>query len=131
MDDNRQSQRQPIMTTRDLAMEVIKFRQLDRADHQGQIVDISMSGVGIESNTPMEPGYVWFKNRIWGQHSGVLLWSKQVGSLYRSGIRFVSPSHDEALFANKQSEQPIQREPFKDLNKIVAMQLESIQQESV
>jgi hypothetical protein len=112
-------------------MEVIKFKQLDCEDHQGQIVDISMSGVGIESNTPMEPGYVWFKNRIWGQHSGLLLWSKQVGSHYRSGIQFVSPTHDVELFANNQFEQPIQREPFKDLNQIVAMQIASLKTDPV
>jgi len=130
MEDNRHSQRQPIMVNRHCAMDVIKFKELDRTDHHGHIVDISKSGVGIESNTPMEPGLVLFKDRIWGQHSGVLLWSKQVGNQYRSGIRFVPLPHDAALDAGIQSAQSGPREPLKDLEKIVKMMLEYIKEDT-
>jgi hypothetical protein len=128
MNDNRRSQRQPIMVQRDCAMEVITFEQHDRTDHQGHIVDISNSGVGIESNAPVEPGLVWFRDRIWGQQSGVLLWSKQVGTQYRSGIRFAPLPNDVASGAKYHVEQSVRNEPLKDLQKIVAMQLESIKQ---
>jgi hypothetical protein len=130
MEDNRHSQRQPIMVKRDCAMDVIKFKQLDRTDHHGHIVDISKSGVGIESNTPMEPGLVLFRDRIWGQHSGVLLWSKQVGTQYRSGIRFVPLPYDAALNADSQSAQSGPREPLKDLEKIVKMMIEYIKEDT-
>lgn len=107
-------------------MDVITFNLLNRTDHNASIVDLSNSGVGIESNTPMEPGLVWFRERIWGQQSGVLLWSKQVGSQYRSGIRFAPLPHDAERFAEDQFELSGKREPFKDLEQLVAMQLESI-----
>jgi len=116
------------MVNRDFVLDVVKFKQLDRADHHGRIVDISRSGIGIESNTPMEPGLVWFKDRIWGQYSGVLLWSKQVGSQYRSGIRFASLPYNAAPDDKNQSAQSGFREPLKDLERLVAMQLESIKQ---
>jgi len=111
-------------------MDVIKFKQLDRTGHHGHIVDISKSGVGIESNMPMEPGFVWFRDRIWGQHSGVLLWSKQVGTQYRSGIRFAPLPHDAALSADNQSAQPGPREPLKDLEKIVKLMIEYINEDT-
>ena len=130
MQDNRHSQRQPLMVKRDCAMDVIKFKELDRTDHRGHIVDISKSGVGIESNTPMEPGFVLFRNRIWGQHSGVLLWSRQVGTQYRSGIRFVPLPHDAAVGADIQSVHSGPREPLKDLEKIVKMMIEYIKEDT-
>jgi len=99
-------------------MDVIKFNRLDRTYH-GHIVDISRSGVGVESNTPMEPGFVLFRDRIWGQHGGVLLWSKQVGTQYRSGIRFAPLPHDAPLSADNQSAQAGPRGPLKDVEKIV------------
>ena len=130
MQDNRHSQRQPLMVKRDCAMDVLKFKELDRTDHRGHIVDISKSGVGIESNTPMEPGFVLFRNRIWGQHSGVLLWSKQVGTQYRSGIRFVPLPHDAAVGADIQSVHSGPREPLKDLEKIIKMMIEYIKEDT-
>jgi hypothetical protein len=119
------------MVKRDFAMNVFKLNQLDRTDHQGHIVDISKSGVGIESNTPMEPGLVWFRDRIWGQHSGVLLWSKQVGNLYRSGIRFDSLPQEATPGTHEQSAPSGFREPLKDLEQHVAIQLESIKKDAV
>jgi hypothetical protein len=131
MDDSRQSQRQPIMGKRDFDLGVFVSKQLDRTDHHASIVDISNSGVGIESNSPMEPGLVWFRNRIWGQHSGVLLWSKQVGTQYRSGIQFAPLPHDAEPGAKNQFAQSGPREPLKDLTRFVAMQLASIKQDPV
>jgi len=125
MDDNRQSQRQPIMVKREFDLGVFESNQFDQADHHASIVDITSSGVGIESNTPKKPGPVLFRDRIWGQHSGMLLWSRQVGALYRSGIRFAPLPHDAELNANNQFAQS-GREPLKDLTRFVAMQIESI-----
>jgi hypothetical protein len=126
MNDNRHSQRQPVMKKRDCALGLFSFKHLDWTDHQASIVDIGNGGVGIELDTPPEPGIVWFRDRIFGQHSGVLLWSKQVGSQYRSGIRFVPLSHDVENFIEKKITGSRQREPLKDLQKIVAMQIDSI-----
>jgi PilZ domain len=131
MEDNRHSQRQSITVKRDCAMDVIKFKELDRSDHHGHIVDISKSGVGIESNTPMEPGFVLFRDGIWGQHSGVLMWSKQVGTQFRSGIRFVPLPHDVALSVDNHAAQSGPREPLKDLEKIVKMMIEYIKEDKV
>jgi hypothetical protein len=57
-----------------------------------------------------------------------MLWSKQVGTQYRSGIRFAALPPDAEPGANDQLAQSGTHEPLKDLQKIVAMQLESIKQ---
>lgn len=131
MEDHRHSERQPVLVQRDIALDDNTFEQLDRTDHNGHIVDISRSGVGIESNKPMEPGLVWFRDRIWGQHSGVLLWSKQVGTGYRSGIRFAPLPPDTEVSMKNQLAQPGAHGPLMDVQKIIALQLESIKQEPV
>jgi hypothetical protein len=116
---------------RDCNLGVFTFKHLDWTDHVASIVDISNGGVCVESNTHTEPGIVWFKDRIFGQHSGELLWTKQVGSQYRSGIRFVSLPHDEEQFVDKNIALSKQREPLMDLQKIVAMQIASIKADPI
>jgi hypothetical protein len=129
MEDNRHSQRQPTVVKRDCNLGIFTFKHLEWTDYHAAIVDISNGGVGIELSDPVEPGIVLFRDRILGQQSGVLLWSKQVGSQYRSGIRFVSLSPDVERFINNNTTQPGQHEPLTDLQKIVAMQLESIKED--
>lgn len=107
-------------------MGVITFNQLDRTDYHASIVDISRNGVGIESNSRTEPGFVWFRDPVWGQHSGVLLWSRQVGTRYRSGIRFASLPCDSEAFVKNQVANTKTREPLKDLENIIKMMIEYI-----
>jgi hypothetical protein len=126
MNDNRHAQRQLIGTERSCALGIFTFKQLNWQNLDASIVDISSGGVGIELNAFTEPGIVWFKDRIFGKQSGVLLWSKQVGSQYRSGIRFASLSRELEQFVNNNSIKSDMREPLKDLHHIVALQLESL-----
>ncbi len=121
MENNRQSQRQPITVKRECDLGVFASKQTDRTDHRASIVDISNNGVGIESSTPMEPGLVWFRNRIWGQQSGVLLWSRQVGTQYRSGIRFTPFLYND---------ESAPREPLKDVERLISLHIESIKQDA-
>jgi hypothetical protein len=130
MDKNRHIQRQPVTVHRDCNMGVITFDHLDWTDYNASILDISMNGVGIESNSRTEPGFVWFRNPIWGQQSGVLLWSKQVGTRYRSGIRFASLPSDAEAFVKNHLESSMPHQPLKDLEKIVKIMIEHIKEDS-
>jgi hypothetical protein len=94
MDDHRQANRQPITIERHCAMGIISFKQLEWTEHKVQVKDISRSGVGVESDGRMEPGFVWFQDRVNGYKGGVLMWSGQEGPRYRAGIRFL-PLTDE------------------------------------
>ena len=55
-------------------------------------VDYSMTGLGVESNQPIEPGLIWFDSAIFGHRCGVSVWCKQKGERYRAGIQFI-PLH--------------------------------------
>ncbi|HEX9019776.1 MAG TPA: PilZ domain-containing protein [Nitrospirota bacterium] len=127
MGEMRTVQRQPIMVKRDCCMGVITFKELAWQDHSARIVDINRSGVGIESEKCVEPGFVWFKDRVWGHRGGILIWSKQIGKRYRAGIRFVplSPQEEQAI-QNQGAPSGIQT-PLINPERVVATLIESLQ----
>lgn len=106
------------------------LEQIDRRDQQVHIVDISKSGVGIESNMLIEPGIVRFRDRVWGQYSGLLLWSKLVGTRYRAGIRFIPLSGSAEQFVEDQGARSGYREPLKDLDNIASTMIASIKRDA-
>src|SRR5574337_46509 len=126
MAEMRMVQRQPIMVKRDCSMGVITFKELTWTDHSARIVDINKSGVGIESEKGVEPGFVWFKDRVWGHRGGLLLWSKQIGPRYRAGIRFVPLSPQEEQAVQNQAAPPGSQKPLVNPEKIVATLIESL-----
>ena len=95
MSKSREANRQPIQIQRTCALGVISFKELDWTDHVVQVVNLSNRGVGVESEEQMEPGLVWFRDRVGGFKGGVLLWSRKHNGRYRSGIRFVSLSDED------------------------------------
>ena len=126
MDEMRDVQRQPISVKRDCVLGIITFKQLEWKDHVAQIVDLSKKGVGVESISHLEPGFVWFRDRVGGYKGGVLVWSKQHGDRYRAGIKF--------LFLSRDAEQAVQERlarlkphtPLRDPEEIIANLMESI-----
>jgi hypothetical protein len=110
-------------------MGIITFQQLEWKNHDAQIVDISIVGVGIESSQQIEPGLVWFKERIGGYKSGVLMWSKQNGPQYRAGIKFVPLSRDEEAYVQEQVKQSLPLEPVHDPARIISTLIESVKKE--
>jgi hypothetical protein len=126
MDEMRDVQRQPISVKRDCILGIITFKHLEWSDHVAQIVDLSKKGVGVESITHLEPGFVWFRDRVGGYKGGVLVWSKPLGAMYRSGIKF--------LFLTRDAEQSVQERltrlkahtPLQDPEEIIATLMEAI-----
>jgi hypothetical protein len=110
-------------------MGVITFQQLEWKNHDAQIIDISIIGVGIESSQQIEPGLVWFKERIGGYKSGVLMWSKQSGPLYRAGIKFVPLSRDEEAYVQEQVKQSLPLKRVHDPARIISTLIESVKKE--
>jgi hypothetical protein len=58
---------------RDCSLGVITFDNLEWTDHSARIVDLSATGLGIESDRPLKPGIIWFKDCVYGQKCGVLV----------------------------------------------------------
>lgn len=100
--NDRGIQRHPIAMQRVCCLGIITFRQLEWMEVCANVVNLSVTGVGIESEARLEPGFVWFKDRVGGHRGGVLMWSKQEGGRYRSGIKFVNLSRDEEQYVQEQ-----------------------------
>jgi len=129
MAELRNIQRQPITVKRDCSLGIIAFKQLTWSDHVARIVDINKQGVGIELGSFVEPGFVWFKDRVWGHRGGLLLWSKPVGATYRAGIKFLSLSPDEEQSLHRNIVQSGVQRPLADPEKVVALLIESLKKE--
>ncbi len=129
MDRNRQEHRQPIFVHRDCCLGIITFKHLEWTDHVAQLVDISRNGVGIESGNWIEPGFVWFRDRVGGFKGGVLMWSKRQGTRYRAGIRFVPLSRDEEQYVQEQVSCSRPHSPLRDPEAIITTLIESIKKE--
>jgi len=127
--NNRGIQRYPITVKRDCNLGVITFNELEWSDHVAQIVDISVIGLGIVSQQRLEPGLVWFKSHVGGFKSGVLMWSKQEGSAFRAGIRFVPLSREEETYLQEQVQKSRPSQPLRDPHQIISSMLDSIQKE--
>ncbi len=59
------------------------------SEHQARIVRVRTTGLQIETLELIEPGYVWFRERIGGTRGGFLSLSTRRGELCRATIRFV------------------------------------------
>ncbi len=105
MNKCRTAHRQPIQVKRTCTLGVISFKKLDWSQHVVRLTDLSRDGVGIEAEDRIEPGFVWFNDRVGGYKGGVLVWSKQEGEQYRAGIRFVALTPEE----ERSVEEPVAR----------------------
>jgi hypothetical protein len=119
-------QRYQVTSPRTYSLEVITFDQPARTEHAVRIVDISVIGVGIESNNRIEPGLICFKEQVGGQKFGVLVWSKLSGGGYRAGIQFVVLSSEEEAYLQEQAKQSPPCESLRDPDKIIVSLLESV-----
>jgi hypothetical protein len=111
---------------RDCSLGVITFHDLMWADHIVKVVDQSVLGLGIESDLPIEPGIIWFKESVYGQKCGVLMWCKQSGVRYRAGIQFISFTLEEERYLRRQLELLQPRKPLEDPDGVLAALIDSL-----
>ncbi|OGW46520.1 MAG: hypothetical protein A2078_06405 [Nitrospirae bacterium GWC2_57_9] len=98
MDEHRQTHRHIVIVQRVCALGVITFKELRSSRHSGRLVNVSREGIGIESDSRIDPGFVLFRDRLCGHRAGILIWSRREGGRYRSGIRFVPLTHQEEQY---------------------------------
>jgi len=118
--------RHPIKSLRSCSLGVITSSHLEWKDHVALIVDLSITGVGIEASEKISPGFVWFKERVGGYKYGVLRWCKPSGDRYRAGINFVTLSRDEEIYVQEQVRQLKPHTPLRDPLQIIAAMIESL-----
>lgn len=129
MKDHRNETRQLVTIHRDCVLGLISLKNLEWKNLLAQVVDISESGVGVESTGRIEPGFVWFHKRLGSHRCGVLLWSKPLGGKYRGGIKFVSISGEQERYLRTQLSASPPHRPVRDPKVIIESILESLQKE--
>jgi len=102
MNTARESVRYKITRPRECRFCIITFKDLAWQEHRTSVVDISRHGAGIESTERLEPGFVWFLERLGGFRGGVLMWTRKDELAYRAGVRFLSLTQDEEKFIHDQ-----------------------------
>jgi hypothetical protein len=85
----RKSPRKVLNDTLGIPVTVIQFGKLHRQDITVKAVDISDDGLGIQSDVPLSPGFVWFWRQVGSQKGGMIVWSKKIDDHYRAGIQFL------------------------------------------
>ncbi|HWR73536.1 MAG TPA: PilZ domain-containing protein [Nitrospirota bacterium] len=124
--DHRHASRQLITVHWDCVLGLISFKDLKWKDSLAHVVDISGNGVGIESHGRIEPGFVWFHERLGGHRSGVLLWSRKQDGKYRGGIKFVPLSVEQENYLREQISDSPPHRPVRDPSAIINTIIESL-----
>jgi hypothetical protein len=90
MKDSRKYARQPQVTAKDFAMRIAKFETLDKIDLKARALDMSAEGMSVESDIPLEPGFVWFRDCVGDHKGGVVVWTRVFeDNTCRAGIKFI------------------------------------------
>ena len=129
MDVTRQSHRYHVDKRRELSLCIIPFKSLVCAVAVAHVVDLSRYGLGIESDQQLEPGFVWFKDRIGGFKGGLLVWAKKAGTKYRAGIKFVPLSRDKELLVQGRIDAIRPLQPLHNPEVMISTILESMTQD--
>jgi hypothetical protein len=127
MKGTRQSKRYEVESKRrECTLCVITFKDLAWKDHSAILMDISRHGAGIESSTKIDPGFIWFRDRVGGFKGGVLMWSRPVGKRFRAGIRFIPLLRSEEQFINDQIALVRADKPLQDPVAVITTIMESL-----
>jgi hypothetical protein len=89
MESTRKFPRQAYEGSVEIPVTVIQFGRLERIDLSVKGVDISDGGMGIQSDIPLAPGFVWFWSTVDSQKGGMIVWSRKADTGYRAGIQFL------------------------------------------
>ena len=90
MANTRKFSRQAYDGSAEISVTVIPFGKLERMDLTVKGIDISDGGMGVQSDIPLSPGFVWFWNTVGSHKGGMIVWSRKEDRAYRAGIQFLS-----------------------------------------
>jgi len=97
----------------------ISAQGLAWTDHEVSIVDYNVTGLGIETDKPIEPGFIWFKQPVFGHKCGRRVWCRPSDARYRAGIEFISLSRQDEEYFLQQIEQLRPEKPFPDPKQVL------------
>ncbi len=113
MDDSSVIHRQPVSDQRLFCFGIVSLRELTWSIHSASIIDIGREGFRIETSERIEPGLLWFRDRIRGNRGGVLEWSRPHGGRFRAGVRFVPLSWNVERYVQERARRALSHRPHR------------------
>ena len=77
------------------SLSVITFKDANRAEHTAKIMDLNDRSVRVESDNPIDPGFVWFNDPVRGHKGGRVTWCQPFYGRYRAVMELVPLSRDQ------------------------------------
>lgn len=90
MNTERKHPRMPYSDQLGIPVTIFQFGRLRRQDITVKPCDISEGGLGIISDEPLAPGFIWFWTKIREYDGGMVMWSRQINGKYRAGVQFLN-----------------------------------------
>jgi len=109
---------------------VVSFKDINWVDNTVHIMNISETSVRVESDRPMEPGLVWFNDRVRGHKGGILVWCQKYDERYRAVIRLVPLTREEERMVQERAVRSSNHRPHRSPEEIIATLSKSLRRRS-
>jgi hypothetical protein len=122
--------RYSIASQRTSPLLVIPFGCLAIKTYLVRIADLSVTGLGIELNCPVETGLAFFEEPVGGHKFGIVAWCREYDGIYRAGINFIRLPQDTEQYLLSQLKQSRNEQLLSDPECIVEEFLRTIKPEA-
>jgi hypothetical protein len=126
MDKSKELSDRPATGNSDGSLNVVTFKDTNWVDHTADIVDLSEGSVRVESDRPIDPGFVWFNDRVRGHKGGMVLWCQQFYGRYRAVMKLVPLTREEERLIQERTLQSHSHRPHRSPEEIIATLTESM-----
>ncbi len=130
MDQGKDLPIQPKTGENSSSLSVISFKDINWMDNTVNLVNISETCVRVESDRPMEPGFVWFNDRVRGNKGGILIWCQKLGERYHAVIRLVPLTREEERLVQERAVRSSGHRSRRSPEEIIASLTESMKRNS-
>lgn len=130
MDKDKELPSRPKTVVSDGSLSVVTFKDTSWVDHTADIVDLGESNLRVESDRPIDPGFVWFNDRVRGHKGGMVLWCRQFYGRYRAVMRLVPLTRDEERLIQERTLQSNSHRPHRSPEEIIATLSEALKRNS-
>ena len=85
-EERRHSRRTPSMKPVSYCLSGNKSAALKTFDRNGRVIDISETGLCIQTVNPLSEGHVIYFDDSFNRHAGIVRWCRELDEFYRAGI---------------------------------------------
>jgi len=111
-------------------LSVVTFKDINWVDRAVNIMDMGEQSVRVESDQPIDPGFVWFNDRVGGHKGGRIIWCKKYRERYRAVIQLVPLTRDEERLFQERILRSSNHRPHRSPEEIIASLTKSVAKKS-